>query len=335
LASHSKARRLRVARFVFLALLTCSLTLVSRGPAHAQTWPSKTIKLVLPFGAGGPTDVVARLATQILQDGLGQPAIVENRPGAGGATGTRLVAQAEPDGYTLLMGSVATLAAVPAVQKNAGFDPVKSFAPITELTVSGTLMIVPASLPVNSVAEFIAYAKANPGKLNFASAGYGNQTHLNVELFKMKTGIDIIHVPFKSGGEMLTALLTDQVQLTFSDVSVVLPLVQAKKVKALAVASQERSPLLPDLPTIIESGVPDFVTSFWTGVLAPAGTPPAIVNRLNEVLTQGLKSPKVVSTLTQLGSVPSPSTPQEFAAFIESEVAKWSALVTQAGIKLD
>jgi tripartite-type tricarboxylate transporter receptor subunit TctC len=273
------------------------------------------------------------MTTRILQEGLGHPAVVEYRPGAGGATGTRSVAQAEPDGYTLLMGSVATLAAVPAVQKNAGFDPVKSFAPITRLTVSATLMIVPPSLPVNSVAEFIAYAKANPGKLNFASVGYGNQTHLNVELFKLKTGIDITHVPFKSGAEMLTALLADQVQLTSSDISIALPLVQEGKVKALAVASQERSPLLPDLPTVIESGVPDFITSFWTGVLAPAGAPPDIVNRLNAVLTQGLKSPSVVAALTRIGSTASPCTPQEFAAFVESEAAKWSALVEQAGIK--
>lgn len=320
-----------------MLLAGVSLALASIGTARAQPegWPNKTVKLILPFAAGGPTDVVARFAGQILQDGLGQPAIIENKPGAGGATGTRFVAQSAPDGYTLLMGSVATLAAVPAVQKNAGFDPVRSFAPVGMLTVSDTLLLVPVSLPVNNVAEFIAYAKANPGKLNFASAGYGNQTHLNVELFKARTGIDIVHVPFKSGSEMLTALLSDQVQLTFSDISVAMPLLEAKRVKALAIASEKRSPRLPDLPTVIESGVPDFTTNFWSGVLAPVGTPQDIVNRLNKVLVEGLNTPRVQEALTKVGATPSPSTPEEFAKLIASDAVKWKELVQQAGITLD
>lgn len=314
-----------------------AVSALTSGAARSQTpaWPTRPIRLVLPFAPGGPTDVVARMTAQILQEGLGQAAIVENRPGAGGATGARVVAQAEPDGYTLLMGSVATLASVPAVQKNPGFDPNKSFAHVVGLTTSSTLLLVPMSLPVNSVADFVAYAKANPGKLNFASAGYGNQTHLNVELFKAKTGIDITHVPFKSGAEMLTALLANDVQLTFSDISVALPLVEDKRVKALAVASEQRTSLLPDLPTAIEAGVPNFTTSFWTGLSAPAGTPVEIVNRINAVVVKGLNSPTVRAALVKIGATPSPGTPQDYTDLVAAEVAKWAGLVEQAGIKLD
>ncbi|MDH7797230.1 MULTISPECIES: tripartite tricarboxylate transporter substrate binding protein [unclassified Beijerinckia] len=319
---------------MFAGIVGLALT---AGMAQSQTptWPTRPIRLVLPFAPGGPTDVVARMTAQILQEGLGQAAIVENRPGAGGATGVRSVAQAEPDGYTILMGSVATLASVPAVQKNAGFDPNKSFAHVVRLTTSSTLLIVPVSLPVNTVADFVAYAKANPGKLNFASAGYGNQTHLNVELFKAKTGIGLTHVPYKSGAEMVTALLANDVQLTFSDISVILPLVEDKRVKALAVASEQRTPLLPDLPTAIEAGVPDFTTGFWTGLSVPAGTPAAIVNRINKVVVEGLNAPNVRAALIKMGSTPSPTTPEEYTDFVAAEVVKWDNLVKQAGIKLD
>lgn len=314
-------------------VVAASIVFGAAWPAHAQPYPNRPIKLVVPFGPGGPTDVAARLAARIIQDGLGQPVVIENRPGAGGATGTRSVAQAEPDGYTLLLGTVATLAAVPAVQKNAGFDPVKSFAAVSQLTDSATLMIVPPSLPVSSVGEFIAHAKANPGKLNFASAGVGNQTHLNGEVFKTKTGLDLVHVPYKSGAEMLSAVLTEQVHLTFSDISVALALVESKKLKALAVTTPQRWPALPDLPTMIESGVPDFISIFWTGVLAPAGTPRDVVDRLSSAIHEGLRSQASLSALARIGSVPRPSSPQEFSEYIASEAARWSAVVKLAGIK--
>ena len=317
----------------FFLLAAASIVFGAASPAHAQPYPNKPIKLVVPFGPGGPTDVAARLAARLIQEGLGQPVVIENRPGAGGATGTRSVAQAEPDGYTLLLGTVATLAAVPAVQKNAGFDPVKSFAAVSQLTDSATLMIVPTSLPVNTVGEFIAYAKTNKGKLNFASAGVGNQTHLNGEVFKAKTGLDLVHVPYKSGAEMLSAVLTEQVQLTFSDISVALALVESKKLKALAVTTPQRWPALPNLPTMIESGVPDFLSIFWTGVLAPAGTPPEIVNRLSAAIHTGLKSEASQAALARIGSVPRPRSPQEFSDYIGSEAARWSEAVKLAGIK--
>jgi tripartite-type tricarboxylate transporter receptor subunit TctC len=316
-----------------LRLVAAALACAATGSAHAQSYPTKPIKLIVPFGPGGPTDVAARLASRIIQDGLGQPVVIENRPGAGGATGTRSVAQSEPDGYTLLLGTVATLAAVPAVQSNPGFDPVKSFAPVSQLTASTALMIVPPSLPVSTVGEFIAYAKANPGKLNYSSAGVGNQTHLNGEVFKAKTGVDLVHVPYKSGAEMLTAVLTEQAQLTFSDISVALPLIEEKKLKALAVTTPERWPAIAHLPTMIEGGVPDFVSSFWTGVLAPAGTPADIVNKLSAAIHEGLKSQASQSVLSRIGALPRPRSPQELSDYIGSEAARWSAAVKLAGIK--
>ena len=221
--------------FAFAALLALTVS----GPAAAQSYPAKSIKLVVPFGPGGPTDVAARLASQIIQSNLGQSVVIENRPGAGGAIGTRFVAAADPDGYTLLLGTVATLGALPAVTKNPGFDPVQSFAPVAKLTESTAVLVVPPSLPANTLGELIAFAKANPGKLNYASAGIGNQTHLNAEVFRARAGIDIVHVPYKSGAEMVTAVLGNQVQISFTDISILLPLIRDGKVKPLAITRAE------------------------------------------------------------------------------------------------
>ena len=303
------------------------------GHAQEAAYPSRTIKLVVPFGPGGPTDVVARVVTQVLQSALGQSLVVENKPGAGGALGTRSVAQAPADGYTLLLGTVATLSAVPAVQKNPGFDPVKSFAPVAKLTESTTMLAVPYDAPFKTVAELAAYARANPAKLNFASAGVGNQTQLNAELFKFKTGVNITHIPYKSGAEMVTALLTNQAQLAFLDMSILLPQIEDKKVRPLAVTSRVRHPLFPDLPTMIEAGVPDFAASFWTGVLAPAGTPEPVVNKLNAALNAGLATSEVRELLSRITAEPRPQTPAEFGAYVEAEAIKWRDAVKLAGIE--
>ncbi len=271
-------------------LSTLLLALVS-AHSHAQSYPTKTIKLVVPFGPGGPTDVAARVISQVVQSGLGQNVVIENRPGAGGATGTKSVASADPDGYTMLIGTSATLGVVPALVKNPGYDPVKSFAPVAKISDSTTVLVVPPNFPPNSVAELIAYAKANPGKLSYASAGHGNQTQLAAELLLARAGIKAVHVPYKSGAEMVTAVLSEQVQMTFPDISILLGLIQDKKIKALAVTSAARHPQLPDVPTMAESGIADYVTTFWTGVIVPAGTPPDIVNKLNAAINDGLKSP--------------------------------------------
>jgi tripartite-type tricarboxylate transporter receptor subunit TctC len=318
-----------------VALLVAS-AFVFAAPAalQAQSYPSKTIKLVVPFGPGGPTDVAARVASQVLQSALGQSVVIENRPGAGGATGTKSVAVADPDGYTLLIGTSATLGVVPALVKSPGYDPVTSFAPVAKIADSTTILIVHPSFPANSIKELVAYAKANPGKLSYASAGAGNQTHLAAELLNARAGIGAVHVPYKSGAEMVTAVLGQQVQMSFPDISILLPLIAEKKVKALAVTSAARHPQLPDVPTMAESGVPDYVTTFWTGVIAPAGTASDIVSKLNAAINDGLNTPAMRDNLARVGAVPAPGSPADFAAFIASETKKWSAIAQTAGIPM-
>jgi tripartite-type tricarboxylate transporter receptor subunit TctC len=320
-----------------LLLLTCLLVpaVATVTRAETQSYPTRTIKLVVPFGPGGPTDVSARIVAQVVQSGLGPTVVIENRPGAGGAIGTKSVANAEPDGATLLIGTSATLGVVPALMKNPGYDPIKSFAPVAKVADSTLVLVVPATFPANSVQEFVAYAKANPGRLSFASAGVGNQTQLLAELFKSKAGLDIVHVPYKSGAEMVTAILGEQVQMAFPDVSILIPLIREGKLKALAVTSASRHPQLPDVPTMIESGIPDYIMTFWSGVVAPAGVPAEIVNRLNTAINDGLTSASVRENLAKVGSQASPGTPQEFADFIAAETKKWSAVAKMAGISLD
>jgi tripartite-type tricarboxylate transporter receptor subunit TctC len=305
------------------------------GPVHAQAYPSKTIRLVVPFGPGGPTDVSARLVGRLVQTALGQSVIIENRPGAGGALGSKSVATAEPDGYTLLIGTSATLGVVPALMKNPGYDPIKSFVAVAKVADSTLVLVVPASFPAATVGEFVAQARANPGKLSYASAGVGNQTQLLAELFKSKAGLDVVHVPYKSGAEMVTAVLSEQAQMAFPDISILIPLIRSGKLKALAVTSAKRHPQLPDVPTMIESGIPDYVMTFWSGVVAPAGTPGKIVASLHAAINEGLKTPEVQENLAMVGSEASPGSPQDFAAFIAAETRKWSAVVKMAGISLD
>ena len=313
-------------------LLSTLLLALAPAQSHAQSYPAKTIKLVVPFGPGGPTDVAARVISQVVQSGLGQNVVIENRPGAGGATGTKSVAAAEPDGYTMLIGTSATLGVVPALVKNPGYDPVKSFAPVAKISDSTTVLVVPPNFAPNSVAELIAYAKANPGKLSYASAGHGNQTQLAAELLLARAGIKAVHVPYKSGAEMVTAVLGEQVQMTFPDISILLSLIQEKKIKALAVTSAARHPQLPDVPTMAESGIADYVTTFWTGVVVPAGTPPDIIGKLNAAINDGLKSQSVRESLARVGAQPAPGSPQDFGNFITDEMRKWSAIAQTAGL---
>jgi len=322
-------------RVVLLRAIVLVVLVVAGGeiaPANAQTYPSKSIRLVVPFGPGGPTDVAARLVSQILQSSLGQNVVIENRPGAGGATGTKSVAAADPDGYTLLIGTSATLGVVPALVKNPGYDPIGSFTAVAKVSDSTTILIVPVNFPANTVRELVAYAKANPGKLSYASAGAGNQTQLAAELLLARAGIKAVHVPYKSGAEMVTAVLSEQVQMTFPDISILLPLIQDKKVKALAVTSAMRDPLLPDVPTMAESGIPDYVTTFWTGVIVPAGTPADIVGKLNAAIADGLKSPQIRDIMLKVGAQPAPGSPQDFANFIVNETQKWRVIAKTAGI---
>jgi tripartite-type tricarboxylate transporter receptor subunit TctC len=333
MAAHVRMRA-GLALVEMLRLIAISVVLGLIAPVHGQDYPSRTIKLVVPFGPGGPTDVSARLVAQIAQSELG-PMVVENRPGAGGAIGSKAVANADPDGYTLLLGTSATLGVVPAVANNPGYDPIKSFTPIAKVSDSTLVLVVPKEFPANTVGEFVAYAKSHPGQLSYASAGVGNQTQLLAELFKAKAGVDVIHVPYKSGAEMTSAIMSEQVQMAFPDISILLPLIREGKVKALAVTAATRHRQLPNVPTMIESGIPDFVLSFWSGVVAPAGTPENISDTLNVAINKGLTSQSVRETLANIGAETHPGSAQDFAGFISLDSKRWSSIAKLVNIRIE
>ena len=318
-----------------LAPLAMLATLACVAGAAAQTYPNKPIKMIVGFAPGGPADVMARLIAQRMPAILGQSFIVENRPGAGGTIGAKAAAESEPDGYTLLLGNTSTLVISPMVYKNVGYDAVKAFAPVAILGATSNLLVVTPALPVTSVRELIAYAKANPGKLNYATPGAGTPPHLIGEMFKLKAGIDIVHVPYKGGGSTGQAVIAGETQMTFENPAVSLPLAQAGLVRGLAVTSERRNPQAPELPTMIESGVPDFVSVSFTGVVAPAGTPSAIVLRLNAAINESLKSPEIQSTLTKLSVEARIGSPEDFSAFLAQERTRWAPVVQAANVKAE
>ena len=311
--------------------LALALALMLLGQAHAQTaWPAKPIRLIVGFAAGGSTDVTARIIAQALSDRLGQPVVVENRGGAGGNIGADAVAKADPDGYTLLMATSSTFAANPNLYKTLPFDVQKDFAPITVTAFIPNLLVVNPSVPANNVADFIAYLKANPDKLNFASAGNGTSQHLSGELFNSLAGVRMTHVAYRGGAPAVTDLLGGQVQVIFAPLVEVIQQVRAENLKALGITTAKRSPLLPDVPTILES-LPGYEVALWNGLLAPAKTPPDIVDRINRATIEALRSPEVKAKLADQGSEPVGNTPAEFKAFIESELVKWRRLVEISG----
>jgi tripartite-type tricarboxylate transporter receptor subunit TctC len=319
-----------------LALLAVPLAiLVGPGPAHAQAFPNKPVRLVVPFPPGGPLDTVGRALAQKLTEAWGQSVIVDNRPGAGGNIGADLVAKAAPDGYTVVMGALSTHAVNPSLYAKMPYDAIKDFAPITLVAITPNVLVVNPSLPVNSVRELVAYAKANPGKLAFGSGSNGSAGHLAGELFKADTGTDLLHVPFKGAAPAMQALLSGDIQLMFDNLASASAQVKAGKLKALAVTTARRSPLAPDLPTMAESGVPGFDISTWFGLLAPAGTPPEIVGRWNAEVGRILRTPEMRERLTAMGAEPAPDTPAEFAQFIASEAAKYARIVKVSGAKPD
>ena len=317
-----------------VCLLVAVATAVIAAPALAQTFPDRPIRLIVPSGPGGPTDLPARLVSQILPK-LGQPALVENRAGAGGAIGARVVATAAPDGYTLLVGNTSVLAVFPAVSASAGYDPARNFAPVAKVSESYQILGVPASSAFKAVRDLVAHAKANPGKLNIAHTGSGGLPHLTVELFKSNAGIDIVGVPYKSGREAVTGVLAEQVDMTFEGITILLPLIREGRLRALAVTSRARTPLAPDLPTMIEAGVPDYEVTTFNGVVAPAGTPAGIVATLNAAINEGLQTAETQGFLHKLGAVSHAMSPAEFGTFIAAENRKWSALAQASGIRID
>jgi tripartite-type tricarboxylate transporter receptor subunit TctC len=302
--------------------------------AQAQPYPSKPIKFLVPFAAGGPADTMARLTAQTLQQGLSQTIVIDNRPGAGGIIGAREAARAEPDGYTLMYGNTAALVVGPAVYTNPGYDPVKAFTPIALVAVTFNVLAVNPKFPANTVKELIAYAKKNPGKINFASPGHGTPPHMVGEMFKQRAAIDIVHIPYKGTAAALTDIMGGQVEMTFENPSVVVPLVQAGKLKAIGVTGETRNPAIPDVPTMIEGGLPDFVSMSFTGLVAPAGTPPAMIKRLSDVLESGLATAEVRTIMDKLGVIPMPGTPANFGAFLARESIKWQTVAKNAGIRI-
>jgi tripartite-type tricarboxylate transporter receptor subunit TctC len=308
---------------------------VSAAPAAAQTYPTKPIRIVVGFAPGGPADVMARLIGQRMTAILGQSIVVDNRPGAGGTIGARAVAESDPDGYTLLLGNTSTLIISPLIYKNVNYDPVKSFAPVASLGTTSNLLIVNPPLAATSVQELIALARKNPGKLNYSSAGIGTPPHLIGEMFKQRLGLDIVHVPYKGGGPSVQAVVAGETQFSFENPAPSLPLVRAGNVRALAVTSETRRSQTPDLPTMIESGVPDFTSVSFTAVVAPAATPTAIVGRLNAVINESLKSPEVANALVTHSVDARISAPEELAAFLARERSKWTAVIKTAGIQVE
>jgi tripartite-type tricarboxylate transporter receptor subunit TctC len=317
------------------AILTLFVMTNLVGAASAQTFPNKPIRMVVPFSAGGTTDILARAVGQKLSESLGQQVVVDNKPGAGGNIGAQEVARAAPDGYTLVMGTVGTHGINPSLYKKMPYDHIKDFAPVSLVASVPNLLVVHPSVPVNSVKELIAHAKANPGKLNFASSGNGTSIHLSGELFKTMTGLQMTHVPYKGSAPAVTDLLGGQVQLMFDNMPSALPHAKGGKLKPLAVTSAKRFPGTPEIPTIAEAGVPGYEATSWFGVLAPAGTPKEIVNKLSTEIAKALKTPEMKKRLEEQGAEAVGSTPEEFAAHIKSETAKWAKVVKESGATVD
>ena len=316
-----------------IAAAMAAISIVAAGPGAAQIYPDHVIRAVVPYTAGGPIDVVSRIVSRRLGEVLGRPIIIENRPGASGMIGNKAAASAEPDGYTLLFGNTSTLAVFPAIARTRDFDVLKRFAPVAKLIQGYEVMVTDPAGPAKTLPAFIAYAKAHPGALNYGSVGFGNLTHVAGELLKLKTGIDMQHVPYKGAPEVIAGLLSGQVQMNFTEVAGVLPLAREGKIRPLAIASATRDPKIPDIPTFAEQGVPDFVVGTFTGVMAPAGTPPAIVAKLNGAINAVLAHAETRATLENLGSSVRPGTVEEFATFLAAEQRKWEEVAALAGIR--
>jgi tripartite-type tricarboxylate transporter receptor subunit TctC len=320
--------------FVVPLMVAAALAGTSIG-SLAQKYPSRFIRLVVPFAPGGSNDIIARLIGDKLAEAVGQTVVVENRPGAGGVLGTQTVATAEPDGYTLMIGATSTLAANPSLYTTMNLDPPKDLTPVMQIATGPFVLAVPSSLPVKTVADLIRLAKDKPGTVNFGSSGVGSSLQLTAELFKSMADLDIVHVPYKGLGPALTDLVAGRIQIVFSDMAGLLPYVQSGQLRALAVTGGKRSADLPDLPTLSEAGVPGYEATSWYGILGPAGLPRDIVMKLNGDLTRIVTSPAMKQKFSTLGIEAVTGTPEEFGVYIRSEMAKWRAVVTAANIKVN
>jgi tripartite-type tricarboxylate transporter receptor subunit TctC len=325
---------LRRRRFLQISAAAAAFPTLSN-LALAETYPSRTVRIIVATSAGGTTDIVARLLGQWLADKLGQSFIVENRTGCGNNIGTEAAARSPADGYTLFMGTVGTHAINQSLYKKMPFDPIKDFAPLSRVAMVPNLLVANPSQPFKNVKEMIAYAKAHPGKINFGSSGNGSSIHLSGELFKQMAGVDMQHVPYRGSAPAVSDLLGGQISVMFDNMPSAIPHVKGGKLRALAVTTAKRSPALPDVPTIAEAGVPGYEATSWFGLLAPAGTPAPVVAKLNASILKALADPEVKKKLAEQGAEPFGEKPEQFAAFIQSETLKWGKVVKESGASLD
>jgi tripartite-type tricarboxylate transporter receptor subunit TctC len=330
-------KRLLLAASLFAAcILHVAGPAFAQGQASTQSYPNKPIKVIVPFPAGGPTDGMARIISERLGAVLGQSIVIENRGGgAGGSVGAKVVASAEPDGYTIMITPGGSLTNGPAVHKNIGYDPVKAFAPVALLITAPLILVVHPSLPVKTPAELIAYAKANPDKLIAGSQGAGTGPHLLIELLKLETGVRIVHVPYRGSAPAITALIAGEIQMFFDSPTTILPHIQSGKARPIAVTSATRHWIMPDLPTMAEAGFPKIQSTFWLGVVAPGGPPPAIVDKLNAAFRQSLAAPETRDRLKTLGADVEIGTPEEFRKMLADELALWTGVAKAANLQMD
>ena len=312
--------------FCLLAFVPCLVPLV-----HAQNYPARPLRLIVPTAPGGGTDFTGRLVAAKLSETMGQQVVVENRGGGGGSVGADNAAKATADGYTLLLGSIATHAVNPALYKKLPYDHLKDFASVSLIGTVPNALVVHPSLPVKSMQEFITYAKANPGKINYGSSGVGSPPHLSMELLRSMTGINLVHVPYKGAGPALADLLGGQVQAMCTSIAGLINFVKSGRVRALGVTTAKRNPQLPDVPTIVESGVPGYEVTIWYAVFAPVATPKAIVDKLNAEMVKALNSSEMKERMALQGMDPAPSTPAELTAFVKVETAKWAKAAKDSG----
>jgi tripartite-type tricarboxylate transporter receptor subunit TctC len=325
---------MNVRKSAFRWLLVAAVVLIS-GPASADTYPNQPIKFVVPFPPGGTTDILARVFAQKMSEAWGQSVVVENRSGAGGIIGTEYVAHAAPDGYTILLGTIGTHAVNTSLYKKLPYDPEKDFAPITLLATLPNLLAINPSLPIANLKELIAYAKANPGKLSFASAGAGTASHLAGEMFRRLAGVDIVHVPYRGSSPALTDLIAGQVSMTFDYMPSALPYVRSGKLRALAVTGLSRAKAAPEIPTMIEGGLPGFNIVTWYAVFAPKGTPPEIVSKIRNTIATVATAPEIVKRMDDLAVDLVASSPEELARFQRGEIERWAKVIHDANIKVE
>jgi tripartite-type tricarboxylate transporter receptor subunit TctC len=331
----NRNRMWRPAAIGLIALLAGQALLGSQSAAAQDKYPSRVVHIIVPTPAGGPVDVMARLVANQISPALGQSVIIDNRGGAGNTIGSAEAARAPADGYTLLYSSSSGLVLAPMLQKSAGYDPLTSYDPVALVAATANILVVHPSVPAKSVGELVAYAKAHPGTINFSSGGIGTLPHLIGEYFKSQAGIDVIHVPYRGGGPSIQDVVAGHVQFTFEGISVLLPLIKSGQLRALAVTSATRSPLLPDVPTMIESGFQDFSTSAWTGLLAPAGTSPEVIAKLNGAVNVALQTAEMKAALDRLAGDPLGGPPQELTKVIRADIARWSPIVKALNLQLD